>query len=150
MGIAGFAPGPMKTIVLVLNLVVAAIGTLQFWRAGRLSWRAIYPFAVLGFPFSLLGGAVHLPTAVFYPAVGVILVGSALIMLRSAFSRASPTPQSVKSPPFLPSLLTGAVDRLRVGNYGDWRRCVSRAGDPRDGLGGQPDKRQLRQRATTS
>jgi uncharacterized membrane protein YfcA len=118
MGIAGFAPGPMKTTALVLNLVVAAIGTLQFWRAGRLSWRAIYPFAVLGFPFSLLGGAVHLPTAVYYPAVGVILVGSALIMLRSAFSRASPTPQSVKSPPFLPSLLTGAVIGFVSGTTG--------------------------------
>jgi uncharacterized membrane protein YfcA len=43
MGLAGMAPLAMKTTALALNLLVAGIGTLQFWRVGRLSWRAAYP-----------------------------------------------------------------------------------------------------------
>ena len=61
MGVAGFDAAVMKPTALALNLVVAGIATVQFWRAGRVSWRTFYPFAVLGFPFSLLGGAVQLP-----------------------------------------------------------------------------------------
>jgi len=66
MGVAGFAPLAMKTTALSLNLVVAAIGTAFFLRAGRLSWRNVWPFAVLGFQFSVLGGAVHLPKHVYF------------------------------------------------------------------------------------
>jgi len=51
MGLFGLAPATMKTTALSLNLLVAGIGTLQFWRSGLLTWRTFYPFAVLGFPF---------------------------------------------------------------------------------------------------
>jgi uncharacterized membrane protein YfcA len=56
MGIAGLQPTVMKPTALALNILVAAIGTFQFWRASFLSWRTFYPFAALGFPFSLIGG----------------------------------------------------------------------------------------------
>ena len=65
MGLLGMAPLAMKTTALALNLLVAGIGSLQFWRAGLLSWRTVYPFAILGFPFSLLGGAIALPTDIY-------------------------------------------------------------------------------------
>lgn len=60
MGLFGMAPAAMKVTALSLNLVVAAIGTTHFWRSGLLSWRTFYPFAILGFPFSLIGGAIQL------------------------------------------------------------------------------------------
>jgi len=60
MGLIGFAPNVIKPTALALNILVAAIGCARFYRAGLLSWRSCYPFAVLGAPFSLLGGAVHL------------------------------------------------------------------------------------------
>lgn len=62
----------MKTTALALNLLVAEIGTIQFWRMGLLPLRTFYPFAVLGFPFSLIGGAVQLPSGIYYPVVGAI------------------------------------------------------------------------------
>ncbi len=63
MGLFQLAPATMKTTALSLNLLVAAIGTFQFWRNGLLSWRTFYPFGVLGIPFSLIGGAVQIPRA---------------------------------------------------------------------------------------
>lgn len=74
MGMLGLDPNVMKPTALALNLVVASIAAVQFRRAGQFSWRTFYPFAVLGFPFSLLGGAVHLPEHVYYPLVGAILL----------------------------------------------------------------------------
>jgi uncharacterized membrane protein YfcA len=107
----------MKMTALTLNLLVATIGTIQFWRAGRLSWRVIYPFSVLGFPFSVLGGAVQLPTHVYYPVVGAVLVLSALLMAKSALRR-SLEAAVVVSPQLPPALLTGAVIGFVSGTTG--------------------------------
>lgn len=78
MALYGFDPTSMKTTALALNLLVAGIASYHFLRNGRLAWRDVYPFAVFGFPFSLIGGAIQLPHAVYYPAVGVVLIASAL------------------------------------------------------------------------
>jgi len=109
MGLSGFAPVVMKTTALSLNVVVAAIGTAVFLRSGRLSWRNVWPFAVLGFPFSVLGGATHLPEQVYFPVVGIVLVLSAIQMGRSA-SRSVPSIQTVAvAPPVVAALATGAA-----------------------------------------
>lgn len=118
MGLAGFAPLPMKTTALALNLLVASIGTVMFLRAGRLSWRNIWPFAILGFPFSLLGGAVHLPDRVYFPVVGIVLILSALQMARTAF-RSRPTTSEISvPPPFMAALATGAIIGFVSGTTG--------------------------------
>lgn len=108
MGFFGLGLAAMKTTALSLNLLVAAIGTFQFWRSGLLSVRTFYPFAVLGFPFSLFGGAVQLPGRYYYPVVGVILLLSAVQMIRSALR--PPTRHQLPSaePPLIPALLVGA------------------------------------------
>lgn len=118
MGLAGFAPLAMKTTALALNLLVASIGTVMFLRAGRLSWRNIWPFAILGFPFSLLGGAVHLPDRVYFPVVGIVLILSALQMARTAF-RSRPTTSEISvPPPFMAALATGAIIGFVSGTTG--------------------------------
>jgi len=109
MGLAGMEPQAIKLSALALNLLVAAIGTAYFWRSGRLSWRAAYPFAILGFPFSLLGGAVHLAPQVYVPVVGIILILSAGLMGRSLLKAATDGGGAVSPPPFLAALLTGAA-----------------------------------------
>lgn len=107
MGTAGFSPEAMKTTALALNLVVAGIGTARFWRAGLLDWRTFYPFGVLGIPFSFLGGSIHLPPAVYQPAVAGILLLAAVQMLRSRHDGDCEDPPA--TPPILPALAAGAV-----------------------------------------
>lgn len=118
MGLAGFAPLAMKTTALSLNLVVAGIGTAMFLKAGRISWRNVWPFAVLGFPFSALGGALQLPENAYFAAVGTVLILSALQMARTAFRRRSSAPEVTVPPPFAAALAIGAVIGFVSGTTG--------------------------------
>lgn len=118
MALAGFTPLAMKTTALALNLLVASIGTVMFLKAGRLSLRNVWPFAILGFPFSLLGGAVQLPEDIYYPAVGVVLILSALQMGRTALRARTSAPETVVVPPFGAALATGAVIGFVSGTTG--------------------------------
>lgn len=118
MALAGFAPLAMKTTALALNVLVASIGTAMFLKAGRLSWRNIWPFVALGFPFSLLGGAVQLPEAIYYPTVGVVLILSALQMGRMAIRARAVEPRTAAAPPFSAAMATGAVIGFVSGTTG--------------------------------
>ena len=73
----GFAAAVIKPTALVLNILVACIGTFQFWRAGHFSWNLFWPFAVLSIPAAYLGGYLHLPGSLFKTLVGVVLLFSA-------------------------------------------------------------------------
>jgi uncharacterized protein len=84
MGLAGFAPAIIKPTALSLNALVSAIECVRFHRLGLLKWRSAYPFAFLGLPFSLLGGALHLPPTAYQPVVGALLLIAGLQMARSA------------------------------------------------------------------
>ena len=75
--LCGFAAGFIKPTALVLNILVAAIGSFQFWRAGHFSWNFFWPFAALSMPAAFLGGYLHLPTSVLKPLLGVVLLFSA-------------------------------------------------------------------------
>ena len=107
MGLAGLDPAIMKPTALALNVLVAGIGTWQYWRAGRFSWATFYPFGVLGFPFSLIGGAITLPGHIYYPVVGAILLLASIQIGRSAFVKHDVEARH-RAPPFVPALLTGA------------------------------------------
>jgi uncharacterized membrane protein YfcA len=107
MGILGFAPDIIKPTALALNILVAAIGCARFCRVGLLTWRSCYPFAVLGAPFSLIGGAVELPAAIYQPVVGALLLVAALQMVRSAGAADVLDAHTSSEPPFVSSLLAG-------------------------------------------
>lgn len=108
MGLIGFGPEVIKPTALALNVLVAAIGSVHFARAGLLTWRSCYPFAILGAPFSVLGGATNLPAFIYQPVVGALLLVAAWQMTRSARSAPQLDQHAPTYPPFLPSLAAGA------------------------------------------
>lgn len=118
MGLAGVGPLAMRTTALSLNLLVAGIGTALFLSTGRLSWRNVWPFAILGFPFSMLGGALHLPERVYFPLVGVVLTLSAYQMARTAFLGKRTGADTPVTPSFTAALTTGAVIGFVSGTTG--------------------------------
>ena len=105
MALLGTAPAVMRPTALVLNLLVATIGTIQFARAGWFRWSLFWPFAITSIPAAYLGGTVTLPSATYKGIVGVVLVLSAirfLITLRA--------PDVVRqSPPLGVALAVGAA-----------------------------------------
>ena len=81
MSLASLSPAVIKPSALVLNILVASIGTWQFFRAGHFSWRLFWPFAVLSIPLAFVGGYVNLPTHLFKLLVGAVLLLSAAYFL---------------------------------------------------------------------
>jgi uncharacterized membrane protein YfcA len=118
LGLAGTDPVPMKLAALVLNLLVAGIGSFQFWRVGRLAWRDVYPFALLGMPFSMLGGATTLPGTFYFPIVGLLLVIAAALTMRRGAPQAALQDTTKAAVPFLPALLVGAMIGFVSGTTG--------------------------------
>lgn len=82
MSLVGLSPQVIKPTALTLNIVVALITTLQFYRAGHFNWRLFWPFAVLAIPCAFLGGYLNLPNTAFKILVGIVLLFSALRFLR--------------------------------------------------------------------
>jgi len=108
MGLVGLSPDVIRPTALALNIIVAAIGAANFARAGLLKWRSFYPFAILGAPFSVLGGATHLSQSMYQPLVGALLILAAWQMVRSARGATHIDESAPTRPPLMPSLLTGA------------------------------------------
>ena len=71
------APTAFKPTALILNILVAAIATYAFARAGHFSWRLFWPFAATSIPCSFIGGYLNLPVHIYKPLVGIILLASA-------------------------------------------------------------------------
>lgn len=82
MALCGVAPAVMKPSALVLNVLVASIATVQFYRAGRFSFPLLWPFAVASVPLAFLGGALTLPGIYYRPVVGLVLLFAAYRLLR--------------------------------------------------------------------
>jgi uncharacterized protein len=78
MSLLALAPEIIKPTALALNILVALIASVRFYRAGALSWRSFVAFAWLAVPCAFLGGRTELPGPWFRPLVGIVLLYAAL------------------------------------------------------------------------
>jgi len=115
MALVGVVPAMMKPTALSLNILVATIATVKFYRAGCFSWVVFWPFAVTSVPLAFVGGAVKLPSAVYKIIVGAILIYAAWRLLRL---RPAAPAGSAKPLPLWGGLLSGAVIGLVSGLTG--------------------------------
>ncbi len=115
MALFGMAPVVMKPTALVLNILVAAIGTVRFYRSGFFAWRAFWPFAVASIPMSFIGGAITLPDLIYKTIVGVVLLYSAV---RLFFSAGRADDRETKLVPISVALIVGGVIGLLSGLTG--------------------------------
>jgi uncharacterized membrane protein YfcA len=87
MTLFSLAPATIRPTALVLNILVASIGSIQVWRAGHFQWRLFWPFALLSVPAAYLGGYLQLPVAILRLLLGLVLLFSAVRLL---FRRSDP------------------------------------------------------------
>ena len=78
MSLFALAPEFIKPTALALNVLVASIGSVQFYRAGYFSWALFWPFALLAAPLAFFGGATALPARSFKLLVGAVLLFAAV------------------------------------------------------------------------
>lgn len=113
MALLGVAADVTRPTALILNVFVASIAAIQFYRSGHFSWKLFLPFAATSIPFAFIGGMITLPTTVYKVILGVVLI---LAAARLAWKFASNL--EVKSPPIWFALLIGAVIGLLSGLVG--------------------------------
>ncbi|MGI8556005.1 MAG: sulfite exporter TauE/SafE family protein [Pyrinomonadaceae bacterium] len=78
MALFAVAPEITRPTALVLNLFVASIAFVQFYRAGNFDWKIFLPFALTSIPFAFIGGSIHLPTTVYKIILGITLMLAAI------------------------------------------------------------------------
>ena len=104
MGLYSFAPSVMKPTALALNILVASVATVKFYRAGLFSWRLLWPFALASIPAAFIGGAITLPTRSYKIVVGIVLLYAAVWMFRSSLK---PLQAAANPPPLWAALVAG-------------------------------------------
>src|SRR3989442_9115677 len=87
MTLFGIAPTVIRPTALLLNILVASIGTFQFWRAGHFCWKLFWPFALLSIPAAYVGGYLQSSASVLRILIGIVLLFSAARLL---FRRSDP------------------------------------------------------------
>jgi len=84
MTLLGLEPAVIRPTALVLNVIVATIASVQFFRAGHFRSGLFWPLAAASVPCAAVGGAIDLPTGAFEMLLGVVLLASALRIVRDA------------------------------------------------------------------
>jgi uncharacterized membrane protein YfcA len=116
MALAGVAPADMRPVALALNIVVAAIGTYKFWRAGHFRWPLFWPFAAVSIPLAYAGGAITLPGDAYRVLVGLVLLYAGWQLWQSG--RAGAEMRAVREPPLAWAMAVGAALGLLSGLTG--------------------------------
>src|SRR2546423_4624048 len=96
MTLFGLVTTVIRPTALVLNILVATIGSFQFWRAGYFSWKLFWPFALLSVPAAYLGGYLQPSASVLRILIGLVLLFSAA---RLIFRRGDPAETVAPSKP---------------------------------------------------
>lgn len=73
MALYSLHPEALKPTALMLNIVVAGVGTYLYCSVGQFSWRVFWPFVITSIPMSFLGGTFNLPPEYYRPLLGMML-----------------------------------------------------------------------------
>ncbi len=113
MAFLAVAPNVTKPTALILNVFVASIATFQFYRRGYFDWKVFAPFAVASVPMAFVGGMITLPTQIYRPLLGVVLL---LAAIRLAWNFTSE--KAIVKPSIWLALIIGVVIGLLSGLVG--------------------------------
>lgn len=113
MALLAVAPNVTRPAALVLNLFVASIAFVQFYRAKHFDWKVFLPFAAASVPMAFVGGMIELPTAVYKIILGAVLMLAAIRLAINLQSAREP-----HAPQIWLALLIGAILGLVSGLVG--------------------------------
>ena len=113
MALFSVAPEWLRPSALVLNLLVSAIGSVAFYRAGHFRNRLFWPLALSAMPFAYLGGSLIIPDTAFRWLLALALT----IAIGRLFLR-MPAEKETHMPRFRILLPCGAIMGLASGLIG--------------------------------
>jgi hypothetical protein len=104
MALFSVASATTRPTALILNVCVASIAFVQFYRAKSFDWRIFLPFAAASVPQAYIGGRVQLAEPVYKAILGVCLIVAAVRLSIKLGSETDP-----KRPPVWLALVIGAI-----------------------------------------
>ena len=113
MALLAVSPSVTRPAALVLNLFVASIAFIQFYRAGHFDWKVFLPFAAASIPMAFVGGMIQLPTHIYKIILGVGLMLAAIRLAIDLKTIGEP-----RAPQVWLALIIGAVLGLVSGLVG--------------------------------
>ena len=105
MALFEIAPAVMRPTALVLNVLVASMGTYRLHRAGLVNWRALMRLSAASIPMAFIGGTIQLPGGWYRTLVGLVLAAAAIRLFLDP--REARPLQPAVTPPWVPALITG-------------------------------------------
>mgnify|MGYP005856172533 CR=1 FL=1 len=113
MALFSVSPEWLRPSALTLNLLVSAIGTVAFYRAGHFRSRLFWPLGLSAVPFAFVGGSVSIPDAAFRWLLALALT----VAIARLFMR-NPAEDAFRVPSLKTLLPCGAVMGLVSGLIG--------------------------------
>lgn len=105
MALFSLHPEALKPTALLLNIIVAGVGTYLYCSAKQFSWKVFWPFVITSIPASFIGGYFTLPPQIYRPVLGVVLLFAAWrLFARKSHENFAPTP-----PRLAVAMLVGGV-----------------------------------------
>jgi uncharacterized protein len=115
MALFGIAPAVMKPTALVLNIIVASITTTKFYQADFFNQSLFWRFVIGSIPCAFLGGMLSIPTQIYKPIVGLVLLYASI---RLGFSPIKSESPAARSPSTWQPIVLGMVIGLLSGLTG--------------------------------
>ncbi len=100
-----------KPVVLVLNIIIAGIAFVQFFRAGYFKWKLAWPFLLTSIPCAYIGSHFKTSEYLYNLILGIALLFPIVRLLSNAPKEKS----SIGEVQLLPALIWGAVIGLVAG-----------------------------------
>ena len=114
MALFGFSTVIMKPTALLLNIFVAGISFIQYYRKGHFRWSLFYPFAVASIPAAFIGGYINIEAGLYKNILAGLLIFAILRML-GIFGKGKEETSPIK---LSHGLITGALIGLFSGMIG--------------------------------
>ena len=108
MALLGVVPEVARPTALALNILVASFVTFRFWRAGIFYPRALLPLVLASIPLAFVGGAIHVPSNIYKPLLGVVLLFAGAGFARTA-RRVSDDHTAAPNIPLVQGLIAGGT-----------------------------------------
>lgn len=105
LSLFGVMPSAYKPLILVINIIVASLAFIQFYRAGYFKWSLCWPFLITSVPLAFLGARVPVEDQFYNLLLGITLI-LPIIRLIGVF----PSARNENKPlPLVWALLLGAL-----------------------------------------
>jgi uncharacterized membrane protein YfcA len=100
-----------KPVVLVLNVIVASIAFIQFYRAGYFKWNLAWPFLLTSIPGAFIGSQFKTSEHIYNLILGIALIFPIIRLL----SKSPAEKKEIKPVKIIPALIWGAVLGVAAG-----------------------------------